>query len=102
MSKRAHILCINTTQDLDSASAVEFMYDHLVSVNRPCAIVKRELPKYQKNKQTVAGLKETKYSVWRTIDDADQDHYRDLTVLEKIGRFEVVKEFGNFEQIARG
>ncbi|MEE8382179.1 MAG: hypothetical protein V3R78_09955 [Thermodesulfobacteriota bacterium] len=99
MTKRSRILCINTTQDLDLASDVEFMYDHLKALGRPCAIVKRLLSRKTKKKGVKVVVEEVKYSCWRVIDDEEQSHYRELTVLEKIGDYAVVKESGGFSAI---
>ena len=100
MPRRAAVACINTTQDLDSAQDVEFMFDHLKSVNRGCAIVKRLLPRYQKKKRVDPDDKVVKYSTWRLVDDEEQEHFRELTVLEQLkGDYEIVREYGDFQKI---
>lgn len=88
-----HHSCI--TKDFDSVDKLEVWFAHLVSVGRPCAIIKRMVlgsvlaGKVQK--------REMKYSLWRTVDEDEQIDFEYISGEHELPReFEVIKEYGGF------
>ena len=87
LRKKDSVKAVCTTQDfpIRDAGKLDIWFDHLISVGRACAVVKR--------------MYRGKWgcSVWRLIDESELDHYENLDMLDQLsGNFEIAKEHGGF------
>ena len=86
----ANIKAVCVTQELPKDNKyLGIWLDHCINLKRPSAIVKRMGHKQQ-------------YSVWRTIDEEELNHFQGLQDLDQLRDFEVIREFKDFESIVRG
>ncbi len=80
------IRAVCCTQDYreNESHKLDVWFEHLVSVQRPCAIVKKMY------------RREMAYSVWRTIDPDEVEHFEELKTGTLPTEFEIIRESGNF------
>ncbi len=89
---RGEIKAVCCTQDYrwEDISLLDVWFQHLISVERPCAIVKKEY------------RRKPAYSVWRTIDPEEIEHFEELKTNTLPKEFEIIRESGNFIERIRG
>ena len=85
------VKAVGVTQDVKEKEigCLDFWFDYLISVNRPCAIIKRN----------VFGKPGMRYSVWRTISEDEEEFYSEYRDLDQLEDFSVLREFGNFSEV---
>lgn len=83
---RGDIKAVCATQDYreNDMHKLDVWFEHLVSVGRPCAIVKKMY------------RRQMAYSVWRTIDPEEEEHFKELKTGQLPTEFEIIKEHDNF------
>ena len=80
---KGEIKAVCCTQDyrLDEIHLLDVWFQHFISVERPCAIVKKMY------------RRKPAYSVWRTIDPAEQEHFQELKTGQLPTEFELIRDW---------
>ena len=95
---RNEIKAICVTRNFDVAEKCDDWFDHMVSVQRPCAIIRRGVWIKEDHVRKIV----QKYSLWRAVSEDEQEHYQEVKPERLPNKYTVAREFGGFSEIIGG